>query len=201
MQNYMKKLNLGFLCSHGGSNMQAIIDDIKKGKLHANACAMISNNTNAFALQRAKNEGIPNEIVNDLLFPNTTTQEIIRFFKQYNVDTIVLAGYMKIVDNELISAFDGRVLNIHPALLPKFGGKGMYGMNVHKAVLEAKEKKSGATIHQVNAEYDRGRILAQMEVEVKSDDTPETLAERVLSAEHIIYSNTLEKIAKEEIIL
>jgi phosphoribosylglycinamide formyltransferase-1 len=197
----MNKLNLGFLASHGGSNMQAIIENVKNGKLSANLCAMVSNNKKSFALERAKKENIPCFVINDITHSNKTDEEIVRIFKTYNVDTVILAGYMKIVSKYLIDNFNGRILNIHPALLPKFGGKGMYGMNVHKAVIEAKETISGATIHLVNTEYDSGKILQQMKVPVIPDDTPETLAERVLNIEHQLYTDTLIKISSGKIII
>jgi phosphoribosylglycinamide formyltransferase-1 len=196
----MKILNLGFLCSHSGSNMQAIIDNVKQKKLIANLCVVISNNSNAFALERAKKENIPAYVINEKTNPNNVDNEIARILKQHNVDTIILAGYMKIVSPQLIESFNKQILNIHPALLPKFGGQGMYGINVHRAVIDAKETKSGATIHQVDSEYDKGRILAQMEVEVLKNDTPETLSERILAIEHILYSDTLIKISNEEIL-
>ena len=197
----MDELNIGFLASHSGSNMQAIIDNVKEKKLSANLCCMISNNRNSYAIQRAINENIPNYIINEITHTNNVDKEIVKIFKSHNVNIIILAGYMKLVSKHLIDSFNGRVLNIHPALLPNFGGKGMYGINVHKAVIESKENISGATIHLVNAEYDRGRILQQMEVPVLSNDTAETLAERVLKIEHILYTDTLIKINKKEIVI
>ena len=197
----MKKLNLGFICSHSGSNMQAIINNVKSGKLNANLCVVISNNLNSGALEKAKKENIPNYHISEKTHPQNTELEIINTLKRHNVDTVILAGYMKKVSQELIKQFNNRVLNIHPALLPKFGGKGMYGMNVHKAVIEANERVTGATIHLVNANYDEGKILAQMQVPVFSDDTVDTLAARVLEVEHQLYSDTLIKIANNEIII
>jgi phosphoribosylglycinamide formyltransferase 1 len=195
----MKKLNLGFLCSHSGSNMQAIINNVKSGKLNANLCVVISNNLNSGALEKAKKENIPNYHISEKTHPQNTELEIINTLKKHNVDTVILAGYMKKVSQELIKQFNNRVLNIHPALLPKFGGKGMYGINVHKAVIEANERVTGATIHLVNANYDEGKILAQMQIPVFSDDTVETLAARVLEVEHQLYSDTLIKISNSEI--
>ena len=195
----MIKLNLGFLVSHSGSNMQAIIESVKSGKLSANLCAVISNNNNSFASERAKKENIPAFVINDTTHPNKTNEEIVKIFKANNVDTIILAGYMKLVSKHLIDSFNNRILNIHPALLPKFGGKGMYGINVHKAVIESRDTITGATIHIVNNEYDKGKILQQMQVAVLPYDTPEILAERVLKIEHILYSDTLIKIANGEI--
>lgn len=189
------KFKLGFLCSHGGSNMQAIIDNVKKGKLKADVCALVSNNSDAYCLQRAKNENIPAYHISNKTHRDPDTA-IIKIFNQYNVNTVILAGYMKMVSKELIDYFNKRVLNIHPALLPKFGGEGMYGINVHKAVIAAGEKVSGATVHLVTPEYDNGIILNQIQVPVKPSDTPETLAERVLKVEHILYTDTLIKIYK-----
>lgn len=197
----INKLKLGFLASGGGSNFAKIVQSINSGKLDAEAKCIISNNSNAGALEKANAFGIPNYHISNVTHTENTTQAIIDTFKKHDVNTIILAGYMKIVQPEIIDAFNGRVLNIHPALLPKFGGKGMYGMNVHRDVIEAGEKKSGATIHLVNAKYDEGRILHQREVDVYENDTPETLAERVLAAEHILFSETLQKIAIGEIIL
>lgn len=195
----MTKLNLGFLASHSGTNMQAIIDNVKSGNLDANLCAVISNNSNSGALERARKEGIPAYHVSEKTYPGNVSAKIIEIFSQHGVNTIVLAGYMKKLDPSVINHFIGRVLNIHPALLPKFGGEGMYGINVHKAVIEAGEKITGATVHLVSTEYDRGKILMQMQVEVQDNDTPETLAERVLKVEHILYSEVLRKISTGEI--
>lgn len=196
-------INIGFLASHGGSNMQAIINAIKDGKLDARACAVISNNSSSMALQRAISEGIPAYHVSlkTMGSQEVLDNEIIRLFSEHKVDTVVLAGYMKMLGEIVLESFNSRVLNIHPALLPKFGGKGMYGHNVHSAVIAAGEKESGPTVHLVNNHYDKGRILAQKKVPVLPDDTPDTLAQRVLEQEHIIYPETLQKISIGEIIL
>ncbi len=199
----MATLNLGFLASHGGSNMQAIIEACKNGKLDAEPRCVISNNSTSGALERASKEGIPRVHISGKTHPGPggEAEAIIDTFSSHGVDTIILAGYMKILSPQVISHFKGRVLNIHPALLPKFGGKGMYGKNVHQAVLQAGETESGATIHLVDSQYDRGRILSQMKVPVLVGDTPDTLAARVLAVEHILYPNTLQKIAAGEIVI
>ena len=194
----MPTLHLGFLASHGGSNVQAIIDSIKSNQLDAVPEVIISNNSDSTVLKRAENENIPGYHISSATSDNPD-KEIIDTLKKYNVDTVVLAGYMKKISPDLIKAFNGRVLNIHPALLPKFGGKGMYGMNVHKAVIEAGEKFSGATIHLVTEIYDEGKILNQKKVEVETEDDAESLAARVLKAEHKLYSETLQKISTGEI--
>ncbi len=195
----MKKLRLGFLASHGGSNMQAIIDAIKAGKLDAEAAVLISNNSHSGALEKAKNEGIKHFHISSKTHGDKEAETIFNILKEQQVDLVILAGYMKKIGDEVLSEYKGKILNIHPALLPKFGGSGMYGMNVHTAVIEAKEKESGPTVHLIDEYYDRGRILAQTKVPVKEDDTPETLAARVLKSEHLIYAETIQKIASGEI--
>lgn len=199
----MATLHLGFLASHSGSNFQAIVDAIKRGELDAVPCVVISNNSNAFVLQRAKNEGIPHYHISSKQYPNEVEldQKILEKLLEHNVDTVALVGYMKKVGPRILANFRNRVLNIHPGLLPKFGGKGMYGIHVHEAVIKAGEKVSGCTVHLVDEIYDHGRILGQIEVPVFPDDTPEKLAERVLAEEHRLYPMVLQKIAKGEIVL
>ena len=197
----MVTLNLGFLDSHSGSNVQAIIDAIKKKLLNAQPCVIISNNSKAYVLERAKIENIPCYHISSIKYPEQKQLDnaIIEHLEKHGVDTIVLAGYMKMLSKRVIEHFKGRVLNIHPALLPKYGGESMYGMAVHRAVIEAKEIESGVSVHSVNSEYDRGKILAQEIVPVFPDDSPEILAARILEVEHQIYWQTLQKIAKGDI--
>lgn len=194
-------MNIGFLASHGGSNMQAIIDAAKKGTLKANPVVVISNNSDSTALERARNEGIPGFYLSGNVYPDPDMldQAILKTLIAHQVDIVALAGYMKKLGPRTLSHFRGRVLNIHPALLPKHGGKGMYGIHVHESVIAARETESGVTIHLVTDEYDRGPIIAQVRVPVKPDDTPETLAARVLIEEHKLYPATLEGIATGEI--
>lgn len=196
-------MNIGFLASHGGSNMQAIIDACKAGELNAAEAVVISNNSDSRALERAKTEGIPNYYLSGKTHPDPDDLDraIMDTLILHKVDVVALAGYMKKLGPKTLAHFRGRILNIHPALLPKFGGKGMYGIHVHEAVLAAGEKESGVTVHLVDEEYDRGPILAQVRVPVMPGDTPEALAERVLAQEHILYSATLQRIATGEIIL
>jgi phosphoribosylglycinamide formyltransferase-1 len=200
----MINLRIGFLASHGGSNMQAIIDAVKSGKLTGVSIGcVISNNSNSLALDRARTECIPAFHISTSNFPdeNDLSRAIIDTLDECDVDTIILAGYMKKLSPEVIEHVHGRVLNIHPALLPKFGGHGMYGGRVHQAVITARETISGATIHLVDEHFDNGRILAQKTVPVCPEDTPDTLAIRVLGVEHILYTETLQKIVNEEIVL
>ncbi len=164
---------------------------------------IISNNSNSGAIEKAKELNIPNYHISSANFNNEEEidNEIVKKLAEHQVDLVILAGYMKKIGQQILSNYKGRILNIHPALLPKFGGKGMYGINVHKAVIEAGETVSGATIHIVDEEYDKGRILAQSEVPVLAGDSPEMLASRVLVAEHLLYSDTIKRIINEEIIL
>ncbi|OGU57860.1 MAG: phosphoribosylglycinamide formyltransferase [Ignavibacteria bacterium GWF2_33_9] len=199
----MNKLKLAVFASHGGSNMQSIIEASKSGNLAAEVVCIISNNSDSMALQRAINEGIPGIHISQKLFENESDyiNEILKTLKLYSVDLIILAGYMKMIPLEIIKAYRNRILNIHPALLPKFGGKGMFGMNVHNAVIAAGETESGPTVHIVDEIYDNGKILLQRKIPVMPDDTPESLAERVLAEEHKIYAETIQLIIEGKITL
>jgi len=195
----LRRLRLGVLASGGGTNLQSIIDRTLDGSLSAEVVLVVSNNSNAGALERARRHGIEAMHISAVTegSPEMVDRRIAREMKKRNVDLVILAGYMKKVGPELLGAYEGKVLNIHPALLPKFGGKGMYGMRVHEAVIAAGEKESGPTVHIVDERYDHGPIVAQMRVPVYPDDTPETLQKRVLEKEHEIYPAAIQKIAEE----
>ena len=179
-------MNIAVFASHGGSDLQAIIDGCKNHAIDAKVAVVISNNSDSMALQRAIKENIPNYHLSSRQYDSEEllAKKILQVLDEYSVDMIFLAGYMRMLHTSILEKFNNRVFNIHPALLPKYGGKGMYGMNVHNAVISAKEKETGVTIHRVNAEYDSGEIVAQTVVKVNEDDTPETLAARVLEREH-----------------
>jgi len=179
-------MNIAVFASHNGSDLQALIDGCKDGKIKGKVCAVISNNPDAYALERAKNENIDNYCINTNLYPGKDEADeiILKILDSHSIDIIFLAGYLKKIGTLVLKKYEDRIFNIHPALLPKYGGKGMYGMNVHKAVIEAKEKFSGVTIHRVNEEYDDGDIIAQTYVDVLETDTPESLADRILEREH-----------------
>lgn len=196
-------MNIGFLASHNGSNMQAIIDACKSGVLHAYPAVVVSNNSKLGALERAKKEGIPYYHISGKHYPDLKDldQAILTVMTDHLVDIIVLAGYMKKLGQKTLAHYDRRILNIHPALLPKYGGKGMYGMNVHEAVISSDENESGVSIHIVDGGYDTGPIIAQSRVPVTPSDTPLTLAEKVLKQEHVLFPETLQKIVTGEIIL
>ncbi len=177
--------------------MQAVIDACKNKKINAKVVLVISNNSDAYALKRAKNEKIDNYHVSEYKYKEGFIDKLLELLDKYEIDLVLLAGYMKKLPKEIVERY--KVLNIHPALLPKYGGRGMYGERVHKAVLEAKEKESGCTVHVVDEHYDNGKILNQIKVPVLEDDTVETLAKRVLEQEHIIYVDTVKKILTKEI--
>jgi len=181
--------------------MQAIIDACKSGKLKSTPAVVISNNSNSGAIAKAKTEGVPCYYLSGKTHPGPgeLDEAILNAFLRHQVDIVVLAGYMKKLGPKTLAHFQGRILNIHPALLPKFGGEGMWGIHVHEAVIAAGEKESGVTIHFVDENYDTGKILAQTRVPVMPHDTPETLAARVLEQEHILYAETLQRIVTGEI--
>lgn len=194
-------MNIAVFASHGGSDLQAIIDGCKNEQINATVVVVISNNKDSVALQRAKNENIPNFHMSAKKYGSEEilAKEILNILKQNDVDMIFLAGYMRLLHASILEKYDNRIFNIHPALLPKFGGKGMFGMNVHNAVIQAKEKETGVTIHRVNAEYDSGEIVAQTKVAVMENDTPEILAARVLHREHEFLVEVISSIVEGKI--
>jgi len=197
------QMRIGFLSSHGGSNMQAVLDAIQHGKLNAEPCVLISNNSQSLAMERAKRFGIPFFHVSNVTHPDPVDQDttILEILKKHDVDYVLLLGYMKKLGPKTLYEYRGKILNIHPSKLPKYGGIGMYGINVHKAILENKETETGVTIHLVDEEYDTGRIISQCTVPVFVTDSIESLSVRVLEREHEFLVETLVKIANKEIVL
>jgi formyltetrahydrofolate-dependent phosphoribosylglycinamide formyltransferase len=197
----MKKLNLVVLASGGGTNLQAIIDSIEAGKLDAQIKAVISNNSKSGVLERARNHNITDIHLSHKQFatPEEFDQKLLSILKENEIDMIVLAGYMKMISPTVIRQYKNRIINIHPALLPSFGGKGMYGIHVHEAVIESGVKVSGVTVHLVDEIYDHGAIVMQKTVPVLDDDTPESLADRVLKVEHQAYSEAIQLFAEDRI--
>lgn len=167
--------------SGGGSNLGALFDAFgDTGDTTVGIALVLSDRADAGGLERARQRGVPAEVLGDV----TNGSEWLRRLRQRKVDLVVLAGFLKRVPSAVVAEFRGRIINIHPALLPEFGGSGMYGMRVHAAVLESGARESGCTVHLVDEEYDRGLILAQARVPVEPGDTPGSLAARVLKAEH-----------------
>ncbi|MEE9551793.1 MAG: phosphoribosylglycinamide formyltransferase [Gammaproteobacteria bacterium] len=195
----MDKPNLGFLASGQGTNMQAIIDACQNGHLDARSAVVISNNEASAALKRAQNVKIPAYHISKITHPHGLDEVIVDTLRKHDVDLVILAGYMKKIGQNVLTAFKNRIINIHPSLLPKYGGQDMYGIKVHEAVLAAGESETGVTIHLVNEIYDEGLILAQQTVPVNPEDTAELLTTRVLEVEHVFYVETLQKIIDGEI--
>ena len=191
-----QRLRLGFLASHGGSNMQAIVDACRDGRLAAEPAVVISNNSDSNTLARARREGLPAYHLSGKTHPGPEDLDaaILDVFQRYGVNLVILAGYMRLLGTKTLSAYHDRVLNIHPALLPRFGGKGFYGAAVHEAVLAAGDHVTGATVHIVDEQFDNGLILAQVNVPVEADDSAESLAARVLVQEHLLFVETLQRI-------
>lgn len=176
-------LNIGVLVSGGGTNLQKLIDaqnagEIKNGSLRV----VISSRADAFALERARKAGIETVVLRRKDFPDVDTysQALIDALRERNVELVVLAGFLTITGDNFVEAFPNRILNVHPALLPSFGGKGYYGLHVHEAVLARGVKVTGATVHFVNEVCDGGPIILQKTVEVRQGDTPELLQKRVM---------------------
>lgn len=191
-------LKLGVLISGGGTNLQAIIDACQRPDFPAEIAVVISNKASAYGVQRAKSVGIPTAIIShkDYNDRNAFDSALHDTLMAHDVQLVCLAGFMRILTPSFTEKWEGKMINTHPSLLPKFGGAGMYGHHVHQAVLAAGETKSGVTIHYVTAGVDEGPILIQREVDVLPGDTTETLSQRVLEQEHIAYIEAIEKIAR-----
>ncbi|MDF2614908.1 MAG: phosphoribosylglycinamide formyltransferase [Clostridia bacterium] len=175
----MRGLRLGVLVSGSGSNLQSIIDAVENGKLKSQIVCVISNKEQAYGLERARGHNLPAIFINPKA--GSYDEVLLNTLKEHEVDLVVLAGYLKIIDKELIEAYKGRIINIHPSLLPKYGGKGYYGIHVHEAVIAAGEKESGATVHHVDIGIDTGDTILQRKLEVYAEDTAESLQKRILS--------------------
>jgi phosphoribosylglycinamide formyltransferase-1 len=189
-------VKLGLLASHRGSGVQAVVEAWATGRLAAVPRLVISNNADAEVLTRARRQGIPSCHLSGSTHPDPARldEAILDALVSHDVELIVLTGYLKKLGPKTLRHFAGRVLNIHPALLPKFGGQGMYGRRVHEAVLAAGERETGVTIQLADEEYDRGRIIAQCRVPVLVGDTVDSLAARVLEREHVFLVETLARI-------
>lgn len=196
----MKPLRLAVLVSGGGSNLQAIIDATERLYLKSKISCVISNKKDAYGLERARKHGIEAIYINPK--EEAYDHRLLTLLQEKQIDLVVLAGYLKIIDPAMIKAFPGKIINIHPSLLPKYGGQGYYGIHVHKAVIAAGDKYSGATVHQVDIGIDTGKTILQERIPVLKDDTPESLQQRVLNeVEHKILVEAILMIEKNESIL
>jgi len=197
----MEKLQVGILASGRGSNFEAILKNIQQKKLDAAIQVVISNKASACALEVARENNIPAVHISKKQFPEQELfdEQLLLVLKNYNVNFVVLAGYLKMLSPIVVKNFKNRILNIHPALLPSFGGQGMYGQNVHQAVLDYGCKVSGVTVHLVDEEYDTGSPVLQRCVPVLEGDAAEDLARRVLKVEHQIFTEALQLFARGRI--
>ena len=179
--------NIVVLVSGGGTNLQRIIDCIDNGEIPNVSISVVVGDRDCFGLERAKNHGIPTQLIPR---GKTFSSELKQILPQ-NTDLIVLAGFLSILNKEFCESFPGKIINIHPALLPKFGGKGMWGNYVHEAVLAANEKESGATVHYVTSGIDEGEIILQKAFEISENETAESLAEKVHKIEFEIFPTAI----------
>ena len=190
-------MRIAVLASHEGTTLQAVLDGCAAGRIAARVVLVISNNADSGALRRARTAGVEVLHLSGRTHPlaSELDRAICTALLACRADLVLLAGYMKKLGPATLERFRGRVLNTHPALLPKYGGAGLYGAHVHRAVLAAGERTSGASLHLVDQEYDTGPVVAQTQVDVQADDTAETLAARVQSAERELIVGVLADIA------
>lgn len=186
----MLKVRTAVLVSGGGTNLQAIIDAVDSGRIKSAEIALVaSNKANAYALERAKNAGIPGFVFKD-------EAELLKKLKEDEIELIVLAGFLKILSADFIRHYENRIINVHPSLIPSFCGKGCYGLHVHEKALDYGVKVTGATVHFVNEIPDGGKIIYQKAVDIREDDTPETLQRRVMEeAEWILLPAAVERVS------
>lgn len=185
--------NIAIFASGSGSNAQKIMEYFKDSPdIHIKM--LLSNNKNAYALERAKNFGIPTRIFDKKTF--CESDDVVKELKDQDVSWVILAGFLWLIPGNLVNNFPNRIINIHPALLPKYGGKGMYGHHVHEAVVAAKDKESGISIHYVNANYDEGQIIFQAKCGIDINDTPEIVAQKVQVLEHQHFPIVIENLIR-----
>ena len=191
----MSSFNLAILISGSGSNLQAVLDAVADGRIpNSKVALVISSREGVYGLERAEKHGVTNMVIN-----RNETEELSKRLEDYNIDGIVLAGYLSLLPSDVVKKYTGRIINIHPALLPMFGGKGFYGIKVHQAVLASGVKYSGATVHLADQEYDTGATLIRGIVPVLTDDTAESLQKRVLVLEHIIIVQAVKALVENRI--
>ncbi len=184
---------IAVLASGDGTNLQAIIDFYSGDDMTAAGMIALvaSNRHTAFALERARAKSVPSEVFDD----SDDGEALLALLRRYAIEIVALAGYTRRVPSRVVGAFAGRMINVHPGPLPEFGGAGMYGERVHRAVLASGAKSSGVSVHLVDDEYDHGPVVAQWRIPVRDGDTPASLAARVLTAEHVVYPRVVDMVA------
>ena len=182
-----KEYKIAVFASGTGTNFINIYKNFKLAKISL----LISNNPNSGAVEFARKNKIDFKIINEFRFSENINDVYLNVLKEYHVDLILLAGFMKKIPNNLIKNYKNKIINVHPSLLPKYGGKGFYGMNVHQQVFKNKDKKTGATIHFVNSEYDKGPIILQKELDIVDNESAESISKRVLNIEYELYLKVL----------
>jgi formyltetrahydrofolate-dependent phosphoribosylglycinamide formyltransferase len=195
----MKKIAI--FASGGGSNFKAIHNEILAGNINGTIDLFITNNPKCQAKKFAIESEIKTLVVNNHRYPYDSNKEkvILEYLNSFEIDLICLAGYMKIIPKKIVKSYKNRILNIHPGLLPKFGGKGFFGSKVHEAVLNSKEAFSGATVHFVDEIYDHGPIVSQCKLAINNDETPKSLAQRILKVEHELFPKVIKAFCEDRI--
>lgn len=196
-----QELRLAFFASGRGSNVDAILENIESGELDASPKIIFTNRNDAGVINVADKRKLPLLIANKRIYKDHCDDIILGLLRDFDVNCIVLAGYLKKISPKFIDAYPGHILNIHPSLLPKYGGKGMYGSRVHQAVLDAGDAVSGPSVHVVTEGYNEGQLLGQRIVEVTEEDTIKSLSSRILHAEHKLFTNVLIEIQQGRILL
>lgn len=195
----MRRARLAVLVSGRGTNLQAILDASRHPDYPAEVVVVASDRPGAYALERAKRAGLPAYVVPWRKDPREFGRRLAEVLERHGAEWVCLAGFLRILDPEFVDRYRGRILNIHPALLPAFGGRGMYGERVHRAVLEAGVRESGCTVHFVTAEVDAGPVVAQARVPVYPSDTVESLAARVAEQEHRLYPEAIRRVVTGQV--
>lgn len=197
----MKKIAI--FVSGGGSNFKAIFNNIESGNIDGLIELVVTNNPNCNAKKFANKYRISTLVVNDYRYPRKEDKEsiILESLQDLEIDLICLAGYMKILPKNIVKSYENKILNIHPGLLPRFGGKGFFGMKVHEAVINSGERFSGATVHFVDEIYDHGPIITQRKIAISDNETPESLAIRILEIEHELYPEVIKAFCEDRIVI
>lgn len=192
-------INIVVFASGSGTNFQAIIDAVESGQINGRIIGLVTNKKDIQAIKRAQKHNINHKYLAPSEFSSYPDyiKALLKQLEEWDTQLIALAGYMIKVPSEVIDKYENRIVNIHPSLLPKYGGKGFYGINVHRAVISNDEPESGCTVHLVTEEYDQGPILGQRKVSVRESDDPESLAQRILKEEHKLFPEVIAKLADQ----